>query len=105
MAIYSCPFRIVVLKNDSSWREELWGMKLGNTVSTICSSKTYADRRDELEAMGFIFHPSPDSGGQFRGEWSKVKLALETYKRIHGDLYVPRSFMIAPGQRSCEVCD
>ena len=52
------PRAFVVPSSSSDWPEEMWGMRLGSTVSQIRSSGTFvrdnADRLELLEAEGFV---------------------------------------------------
>ncbi len=72
----------------AEWGEDIGGLKLGNTVSAIRNSGTYAEHRPELEAMGF------DYERQEIGDWARMRAALGAYKVRHGDLLVPRSFVV-----------
>jgi hypothetical protein len=83
------PNRFVVPTNDSAWPEELWGMKLGAIVNGIRTGTSYRGRRKELVAMGFDYTSQSVEHG-----WDNVKLALETYKKLHGDLLVPVKFSV-----------
>jgi hypothetical protein len=75
--------------DDGDWPSELWGMKLGRTVCCIRGGRSYLDRTDKLDDMGFDFNPQRKSYG-----WVTIKLDLETYKEIYGDLQVPSPFVV-----------
>ena len=81
--------RRFVIPNGSDWPEDLWGMKLGEAASNIRNKRCYSQYRAQLEEMGFSF----DSQRAVHG-WEKVSRALLTYKSLHGDLLVPKDFLI-----------
>ena len=87
------PLSFTIPEDDASWERDLWGTKLGITVSSIRNSNTYAEHKPELLEMGFVYDPQ-----QYR--WEKVKRALLAYKRIKDDLVVPQSFTIPEGDVS-----
>ena len=78
-----------VIPKDADWPEELWDLKLGNTVDSIRNQGTYSTNRAELEEMGFDFDPQRAVYG-----WEKVKHALLAYKSLYDDLLVPQGFVI-----------
>ena len=82
--------RDFVVPENALWPEDLWGMKLGVTVSSIRNKGTYSTYRYELEDMGFDF--DPQSTG--RHGWENVKRALLAYKLLCRDLLVPQGFVI-----------
>ena len=67
-------------------------MNLGSNVNSILNGEHYVrdrpDRRAMLEGMGFSFVPKRDR------RWQQIKVALETYKAIYGDLYIMQSFEV-----------
>jgi hypothetical protein len=86
------PYIFVVPENDTTWPEELWGMKLGITVSSIRCNNVYANHKEELKSMGFDFSCQSNAYG-----WDIVKSALENYKALHGNLLVPSTFIVPEG--------
>ena len=80
------PTRFVVPKGDLDWPEETWGLKLGGVVSKIRAGD-YADKQQELLGIGFCYDI-------FLAKYNLSKLALLTYKQIHGHMLVPQSFTI-----------
>ena len=66
-------------------------MKLGNRVSDIRDKDIYVkdhpERRAELDAMGFVWD-------DLERRWEEVRAALLVYKEMHGDLQVPRLFVV-----------
>uniref|UniRef100_A0A7S4G3U3 Helicase-associated domain-containing protein n=1 Tax=Eutreptiella gymnastica TaxID=73025 RepID=A0A7S4G3U3_9EUGL len=52
-----------VIPKDADWPEELWDLKLGNTVYSIRNQGTYSTNRAELEEMGFDFDPQRTAHG------------------------------------------
>jgi virulence-associated protein VapD len=83
----------LVPQGDKAWPEELWGIKLGSTVASIRNQDAYKDHREELEAMGFDYGPQQPT----RQRWERVELALEIYKKLHGDLLIPTAFVVPTG--------
>jgi hypothetical protein len=51
------------------------------------------ENKQELLDMGFEFDPNPQLHS-----WNAVKSALESYKKRHGDLLVPPSFVVPTGE-------
>ncbi len=82
-----------VVPSSEPWAEETWGMRLGKTVSTIRSRGDYlkgedaAERRAWLDGMGFVWD-------DLERRWEEAKSALRTYKEVHGDMQVPRPFVV-----------
>jgi hypothetical protein len=79
--------RYFSVPSSEQWPSEIWGMNIGSTVSNIRSNNCFKDHKDELNAMGFEWRPQEK-------RWECINLALQTYKRIHGDLNVPQSFVV-----------
>jgi hypothetical protein len=82
--------RFEVEWNDS-WPENMWGLKLGKVVSNIREGTIHKDKREELESIGFLFEQQTSTN--YNG-WVQIKLALETYKALNGDLLVSRLFVV-----------
>jgi hypothetical protein len=76
---------------DDLWPQEMWGLKLGNIVSKIRELKQHKYKREELEDIGFPFDKQTSSN--YHG-WDKIKLALETYKALNGDILVAQTFVV-----------
>ena len=83
-----------VVPQSSAWQKEHWGLPLGNVVSKIRKGEQYADKREELEAAGFDFAKQASGSGKNATGWEVVEPALLTYKAQHGDLLVPRPFVV-----------
>jgi hypothetical protein len=47
------PFTFIVPTGDRQWPEQTWGIKLGNIFCNIRTKNCYAERHEELRAMGF----------------------------------------------------
>ena len=68
-------------------------MRLGRTVSTIRSQGTYlkgedaAERQAWLDEMGFVWD-------DYERRWGDARSALKAYKEVHGDLEVPKAFVV-----------
>ena len=82
------PFHYSIPWNEN-FPEEMWGLKLGRTVSRIRSDNNVSAHKDDLIAIGFIYSNQSNRLG-----WDAVKIALETYKKLHGNLSIPRSFIV-----------
>jgi hypothetical protein len=85
------PFDFVV-PSGGEWPEELEGMKLGKTVRDIRSSKYYVrddpERKQWLDDNGFVWDET-------ERRWQElVQPALSMYKQEHGNMHVPRSFVV-----------
>jgi hypothetical protein len=65
------------------------GVKLGLTVSKVRFGSNYSIHRDELISIGFDF----SNQGKKHG-WDIVKIALETYKKLHGNLSIKRCYVV-----------
>jgi hypothetical protein len=74
---------------SESWPEEMWGVKLGLTVSQVRFGRCFSIHRDELIAIGFDF----SNQGKKHG-WDTVKIALETYKKLHGNLSIKKYYVV-----------
>jgi hypothetical protein len=88
-----------VVPESEKWREEMWGKKLGNTVSNIRTSGYFVrdshERRQWLEEAGFRFKTANIGQAANDEQWeNKVLPAITTYKQVHGDLQVPQDFVV-----------
>jgi hypothetical protein len=81
---------------SESWPEEMWGVKLGLSVSQVRLGKNYRIHRDELIAIGFDFSNQGEKHGKKHG-WDTVKIALETYKKLHGNLSI-KIYYVVPSE-------
>jgi hypothetical protein len=64
-------------------------MPLGNTVNNIRHQAMYLsgdtpERREWLNEIGFVWD-------ELERRWETAKIALTTYKEVHGNLEVPRA--------------
>ena len=84
------PKRFVV-PSEVPWPEDAWGMKLGGRVHDIRSHEQYVkrhpERRAELDALGFVWD-------DLERRWEEVHATLLAYKEVHGDLEVPKRFVV-----------
>ena len=66
-------------------------MKLGYRVNNIRASEDYVkhhpERRAELDALGFVWDVS-------KQRWVEVCAALLAFQELHGDLEVPKAFVV-----------
>ena len=85
------PSSFCVPNSSVAWPQELWGMKLGHTVTSIRRGKSYVSMKEELISMGFDF--KPQRVHIFYG-YDLVKIALLQYKKCYGDMLVISSFRV-----------
>jgi hypothetical protein len=78
-----------VVEWNDLWPEDMWGLKLGNVVKCIRRGTVHTDKREELESIGFIFDKQRCAHG-----CDLIKLALETYKALNGDLLVHQIIVV-----------
>jgi hypothetical protein len=83
------PTKFVVPVNDISWPEETWDIKLGQFVFNIRAGNSYADKREDLESIGFDFNPQRQSY-----KYEAIRVALMKYKDLKGNMLVPRRFLV-----------
>jgi hypothetical protein len=82
------PRSFVIPQNDER-EKDLWGVELGGVVNDIRGiNGYYADKRPELEEMGFDFVY------QNLRRWQRMKKALLACKRIYGDWELHKSFVV-----------
>jgi hypothetical protein len=92
------PKRFEVPESEE-WPEEMWGTKLGITVSSIRTDDAVVrdsqERRQWLEEAGFRFETADYDQAVNDEQWEKKVLpAMTTYKQVHGDLQVPREYVV-----------
>ena len=79
---YSIPW-------NESYPEEMWGLRLGYSVANIRNCGSFSAHKDELIAIGFIYSKQKNTFG-----WDAIKIALETYKILHGNLSIHPKFIV-----------
>ena len=84
------PSRFIVPSDSNLWPTATWGIKLGSTVHNIRSGGSYADKVDELAAVGFYFKP-------VQSTYDQAKIALLNYKKLNGDMMIPAKFIVPSG--------
>jgi hypothetical protein len=84
------PQRFVVPRGDAAYSENAWGLKLGANLSQIRVDGAYSEHRDRLEALGVNFEVKVYD---VRG-FDVIYSALEAYKSVHGNLLVPKRFVV-----------
>ena len=82
------PTKFEVPFESDAWPTSLLGFKLGIAADNIRSGKCCVSRRDELESIGFDYTP------RWELWYQTVKLALQRYKELHGDVLVPSHFEV-----------
>jgi hypothetical protein len=84
--------RDFVIPSSAPWAEETWGMNLGSIVHNIRSvghflSDDKPERKEWLDEIGFVWD-------DLERRWEVAQTALTVYKEEHGDLNVPKAFVI-----------
>ncbi|OQR84165.1 hypothetical protein ACHHYP_13794 [Achlya hypogyna] len=80
---------IAFVATGCDWPPVLQGLKLGKIVNSLRNQLDTlpTPQKQELDALGFVW-------SSWERTWAAKILALETYAKIHGDLLVPRSFVV-----------
>jgi len=81
------PKSFMIAKDDIRFPEALRGKDLGNIVEEIRLVNVYADKREELKALGMTFSVRHKSVNKFLSAFSK-------YKEIYGNDDVPKTYLI-----------
>jgi hypothetical protein len=84
------PKRFVVPRDDLRWPIDTRGRKIGNFVRCLRQRQGRLSQHqvNALDELGFAW------GRPLDEIWIKKLLAINMYKRIHGDLRVPRRFIV-----------
>jgi hypothetical protein len=80
--------KMYVIPMNNLFMEEFWGMKLGDIVSKIRNSNSYAEKKDELIALGFNYE------SQLKHTYEDIEKALLKYKELYGDMLVSLKYVI-----------
>ena len=91
-----------VVPAKAPWPKACWKMRLGETVSNIRSQQYFMKDRPErcewLDSLGFVWD-------ELAHRWAEeVQPAMQTYRELHGDLRVPKNFVVpakAPWPAAC----
>jgi hypothetical protein len=84
------PVKFVVPRGDDAYSVNAWGLKLGLNLKSIRVGGVYFEHRDRLEALGVDFEVKKIN---IRG-FDVIYSALEAYKSVHGNVLVPRKFVV-----------
>jgi hypothetical protein len=81
-----------VVPHESPWPEEAWGLRLGETVTSMRSRGDFQTQfqRDsrQLEDIDFVLNSR-------RNHWDKALLpSLKVFYRLHGHSVVPTKFVV-----------
>lgn len=79
-----------VVPNSDEWPNITWGLRLGDILHSIRSEGIHKAIHGELKALGVNFNAQSSSKSKF----DRVYDGLKAYKEIHGDLEIPRKFVI-----------
>ena len=83
----------VVPYKSKDWDKDLWGIRVGYTVSNVRAGRFFTNNREDLLSIGFEY--SRKIGG-----FNLAKAILLHYKEIYGDLLVPLSFVVPKNDES-----
>lgn len=86
------PIKFVVPDESDEWGEELWGMLLGKIVNATRAGNSHVRMRSHLSEMGFDFYKQKQLKNA--SHHLIINLALQSYKEKHGNVFVPRDFII-----------
>ena len=97
------PKRLYRIPWDDRFPPHMWGETFGNVVSDIRRGRAHADKREELEALGFDFSTQahPNKLG-----WDVVEQCLVQYKAVNPETtkekgwVVPRDFYVPSGDHA-----
>lgn len=86
-----------VIPVDDAWPAEMQGMKLGSLVQGIREEDKlvfgHTDRVQKLTELGFAWEETSRSIYS-KKRFDLIYAAMVQYKQIHGDLFVPQSFVV-----------
>jgi hypothetical protein len=85
------PRSFIVPPNDTKFPPETWGMNLGVKLYSVRNSGCFSEHRVKLEELGVNFEVEKVQQWDFLAQ---IFPALEAYKSVHGDLLVPKSFVV-----------
>lgn len=75
------PQPFFVPEGSNEWPENTWGMRLGARVNAIRSQGTFVntnpERRQELDALGFVWSPEALVRGRKRGRRTKAEMEAD----------------------------
>ena len=83
------PDDFIVPHGSDDWIESSWGMVLGHIANRIRDGKRYVTKHDELNSIGFGF-----SSHRLRDRSETVKMALQLYENLYGNMLVPNKFIV-----------
>ena len=79
-----------VVPSQPPWPEDTWGVRIGRRIDGIRRGEHvegHPERRAELDALGFVWDAH-------ERQWEEVRVALQAYNEVHGNLEVPRRFAV-----------
>ena len=94
------PKQLYRIPYDESFPPHMWGEPLGSVVNKIRNMGMHADKREELEALGFVFEKQA-MGTSVKLGWEVVEACIVQYKaanpettkeegwKMPQDFYVP----------------
>ncbi|RHY26464.1 hypothetical protein DYB32_007597 [Aphanomyces invadans] len=81
------PQAFVVPDNDPKWPPKLWNTRLASVVHHLRHCNLANERRDALDALGFVWNP-------LEVQWNRNLRALAWFKTMHGHVRIPRKFVV-----------
>lgn len=82
-------FCVPVDGKRQGWPEEVWGMKLGSTVSSIRGGRCYVNSKEDFEKIGFNYDKQKVHYGA-----GVVMTAMQQYVAMHGNFCVPVRYCV-----------
>ena len=82
--------------------QHMWGEGLGSVVSHIRGGRYHADKREELEALGFVFKKQKVGRGNALG-WDVLEACIVQYKAVNpvttkeNGWIMPKGFKVPDG--------
>ena len=76
------PKQVYRIPWDERFPPHMWGEHLGSVVNCIRCGKYHPDKREELEALGFVFKKQKVGRGNALG-WDVLKACVVQYKAVN----------------------
>lgn len=86
----SVPYNFIV-PCSPAYSKNTWGLELGYALYLIRTDKLYKERKHKLLSLGLSVSVNTPSS------FPTVFEALKAYQTVHGDLLVPRNFVVPQG--------
>ena len=96
------PKQLYRIPYDELFPPHMWGEPLGKVVAQIRCGRYHADKREELEALGFVFEKQSNAPGTALG-WEVVEACIVQYKALNPETTkekgwkMPQDFCVPDG--------